>query len=162
MIRPVEITDAAVICEIYNYYIDNTTVTFEETGVSEDEMSKRISTITQKYPWLVYELDGSPVAYAYATEWKPRNSYRYTAEATIYLKNGMGGHGIGSELYKALLTELSVLGVHAVLGGIALPNEGSVALHEKFGFEKVAHFRQTGYKFDHWIDVAYWEKILED
>ena len=67
---------------------------------------------------------------------------------------------MGTALYARLLAELRERGFHAVLGGIALPNESSVALHEKFGFRKVAHFEQTGFKFDRWIDVGYWELLL--
>ena len=68
--------------------------------------------------------------------------------------------GLGSLLYNILLPILKVGGIHAAIGGIALPNEGSVALHEKFGFQKVAHFKEVGFKFGKWIDVGYWQRIL--
>jgi len=81
-------------------------------------------------------------------------------EITVYVAPGNVGHGIGSMLYRHLFSILQTLGIHAVIGGIALPNEPSVALHEKFGLEKVAHFQQVGFKFNKWVDVGYWERLL--
>jgi phosphinothricin acetyltransferase len=109
------------------------------------------------YPWLVAEVDGSLAGYAYASRWRERPAYRYTAESTIYLSQESGGHGYGSKLYNALLDELRAGGFHAVIGVITLPNPASIALHEKLGFSKVAHFSQVGYKFEHWLDVGYWQ-----
>jgi L-amino acid N-acyltransferase YncA len=74
--------------------------------------------------------------------------------------NGLAGQGMGSKLYAELLTRLQKLGLHGIIGGVALPNEGCIALHQKFGFEKVAQFKEVGFKFNKWIDVTYWEKIL--
>ena len=161
MIRSAQPSDAEAICEIYNYYVLNTCVTFEEEVVSADEMRKRIKTILEKYPWVVYEQEGEVIGYAYASEWKSRCSYRYSVESTVYLKQGSQGKGIGSSLYLSLLDLLDKKEVHAIIGGIAQPNEASVALHEKFRFEKVAHFKEVGYKFNQWIDVGYWEKIIQ-
>ena len=81
-------------------------------------------------------------------------------ETTIYLEHGHEGRGIGTTLYSALLPLLRERGIHVVIGGVALPNEASVALHEKLGFEKVATFRQVGFKHDKWVDVAYWQLVL--
>lgn len=160
IIRAVTPADAAEICKIYNYYVLNTHINFEEEVVPVDEMELRIINITSKHPWLVCEVDGKIVGYAYASEWKSRCSYRFSVESTIYLAHGGCGKGIGSQLYKALLEKISGTNIHAIIGGIAQPNEASVALHEKFGFEKVAHFKEVGFKFSKWIDVAYWEKII--
>lgn len=160
MIRPIEASDTSAVCEIYNHYVLHSVITFEEEPVSTAEMQERIRGITATLPWLVYVEEKQIVAYAYASAWKARAAYRHSAECTIYLRNGYSGRGIGSALYARLLTEISQRGIHALIGGIALPNEASVALHEKMGFEKVAHFREVGYKMGRWIDVAYWEKIL--
>ncbi len=160
MIRAIRPEDASQICAIYNYYIENTIVTFEETPVSESEMKSRIVQNTQKHSWIVYEQDGEIIGYAYASEWKSRCAYKYSVETTVYLKNDAKGHGIGSILYGELIRLLREKNLHAAIGGIALPNEASVALHEKFGFEKIGQFKQVGYKFDTWIDVGYWELIL--
>jgi L-amino acid N-acyltransferase YncA len=163
MVRKVRIQDAGQISEIYNYYIENTTVTFEEIALSEKEMKERIEKISSKYPFLVWEENGQVIGYAYATEWKVRAAYRNSVEATIYLKNGHSGKGIGKQLYDELFRQIKEnkdLNIHAIIGGIALPNEASVALHEKFGFQKVAHFKEVGCKFQQWIDVAYWELLI--
>lgn len=160
MIRNAKSEDAQSICDIYNYYVLNTIVTFEEDIVIADDMAERINKVSEKYMWLVYEQEGEIIGYAYAGEWKSRCSYRFSVESSVYLKNGFSGNGIGSKLYDALLKELNKTNIHAVIGGISLPNKGSIALHEKFGFEKIAQFKEVGYKFEKWIDVGYWEKII--
>jgi phosphinothricin acetyltransferase len=160
MIRTAAPPDAEAICNIYNYYVLNTHHNFEEEAVSVSEMEERIKTVLEKHHWLVYESDGKIVGYAYAGAWKSRCSYRYSVETTVYVATGNGGKGIGSALYEELFMLLSGTDIHAVIGGIALPNDSSIALHEKFGFEKIAHFKEVGYKFNKWIDVGYWEKLL--
>lgn len=160
MIREVKLSDGLKISDIYNYYILNTTVTFEKEKVSTNEMENRITDLTKKFPWLVYEKDKKVIGYAYASAWRVRAAYKYSVEITVYLENGLSGKGIGTELYTELLIRLKNLGMHGVIGGIALPNKACISLHEKFGFEKVAHFKEVGFKFDKWVDVAYWEKIL--
>ena len=160
MVRNVRSEDAKAIAEIYNHYILNTVVTFEETEVDGTEMESRISEVTAKLPWLVYEKEGQILGYAYATDWKSRCAYKHSVESTVYLNPSALKQGIGSSLYKELVRQLSEMEMHAIIGGIALPNEGSIRLHEKFGFEKVAQFKEVGYKFDRWIDVGYWELLL--
>ncbi|MDQ6892619.1 MAG: N-acetyltransferase family protein [Acidobacteriota bacterium] len=161
MIRSASLADAASIARIYNFYVRETIVTFEEEAVSEGEMAARLRQVEEaSLPWLAAEEAGEVSGYAYATAWKSRRGYRFSAEVTVYVDQARGGRGIGSALYERLLPTLQALGIHAAMGGIALPNAASVALHEKFGFDKVAHFREVGLKFDRWIDVGYWEKVL--
>lgn len=160
MIRPVRLSDAKDICDIYNEYIKNSTVTFEEVAISADEMTERIESITRDYPWLVYEIEGRVVGYTYARKWRERDAYRYAVETGTYLDAQFVGRGIGTELKKELLVKLREKSFHTVICGIALPNPASVALCEKFGFNKVAHFTEVGYKFSKWIDVGYWQLIL--
>lgn len=160
MIRPATPDDAAAIVAIYNHYIATTTISFEEHAVTPEEMAGRIRDVTAGLPWLVYEQDGVVLGYAYATKWRARSAYRFAAETSVYVAVGQGGKGIGKALYKALLEELRAREIHMAIGGIAQPNEASVALHESLGFEKVAHFKQVGRKFDRWIDVGYWELQL--
>lgn len=161
MIRTVSLDDAKSICEIYNYYVKNTTVTFEEETVSTYEMENRINDISSEFPWYVYEVDGKIVGYAYATKWKTRSAYRYSVESTVYIDVDYKGRGIGTTLYKHLLKELKKKEIRSVVGGIALPNDASIALHEKLGFIKVAHFKNIGYKFEEWVDVGYWQNTFE-
>ena len=164
MIRPAGPGDAGAVAHIYNYYIANTVVTFEEGAVSPRDMRGRIATsITSDLPWLVAEDDaGDVVGYAYASQWQGRCAYRFAVEVTVYLSDAATSRGWGSRLYDALFSDLRNKSMHVVIGGIALPNPASVALHEKFGMEKVAHFREVGFKFGHWVDVGYWQGMLND
>ena len=160
MIRPASESDASAICSIYNYYVLNTCVTFEEEAVSEPDMRARIRDTTASLLWFVLEDCDEVVGYAYATKWKSRCAYRYSVESTVYLRQDTVGRGFGMQLYERLISELRFAGMHSVIGGIALPNLASQRLHEKVGFKKVAHFEQVGWKFNRWIDVGYWELIL--
>ena len=160
MIRPAIHADAQALVDIYNPYVLGTTITFEELAVAPEEMASRIRTVTQALPWLVVEDQGTVVGYAYATPWKARSAYRRTVESAIYVDLSHAGQGLGTQLYEALLAELKKQSIHAVLGGIALPNEASVALHERLGFEKVGQLKEVGWKLNRWVDVGYWEKRL--
>lgn len=160
MIRDALARDAAQLAEIYNYYVKHTTVTFEEEPVSAEEMRSRVEEVQQKYPLLVIEQQGTVVGYAYAGAWKSRCAYRYSVEVSVYLQHGSSGKGMGTALYTALISRLQHLGLHGIIGGVAQPNIACGALHKKFGFEQVAHFREVGFKFNQWIDVVYYEKIL--
>ncbi len=160
MIRHVRPEDAAAICGIYNEYVRNSTATFEETPVAEEEMGRRIVSTAARYPWLVFESDNMVAGYTYARSWRDRAAYRNTVETGTYLAPQFTGRGFGSLLKAALITELRNSGFHAIVSGIALPNPASVALCEKFGFVKVAHFRQVGFKMGRWIDVGYWQLLL--
>lgn len=160
MIRPITSNDAAAVAAIYNHYIANTIITFEENVVSPAEMNERIAQVTRSHPWLVDEEDGEIRGYAYASTWRARASYRHSTESTIYMAPAHSGRGFGSALYGELLALLERAGMHCIVGVIALPNPGSVALHEKLGFRKVGHLDQIGRKFDTWIDVGYWQRVL--
>ena len=160
MIRACAATDAPAIAEIYDHYVRETVVTFEEMPVSADEMARRIEDIGARFPWLVWEDGGAVVGYAYASAWKSRSAYRFSVESTIYLAASQQRGGIGTKLYGALLAELKARGLHTAVGVIALPNPASIALHEKLGFVKIAHVAEVGRKFDRWVDVGYWQVML--
>jgi L-amino acid N-acyltransferase YncA len=161
VIRMAVATDASDVARIYNHYVLNTIVTFDEETIPIAEMARRIeATHSAGMPWLVAEREAAIVGYAYAGKWKARAAYRFSAEVTAYVDPGCPGLGIGSQLYEKLLPMLEERGIHAVMGGIALPNDASVAFHEKFGFSKVAHFKDVGFKFNNWIDVGYWQLVL--
>ncbi len=160
-VRSALATDAEALARIYNYYIENTVITFEEEPVSAEVMATRVSEVQgASLPWLVAESEGAIVGYAYANKWKARSAYRFAVETTIYLENGREGGGVGTKLYSELLSILRTQGMHVAIGGAALPNDASVALHEKLGFDRVATFRQVGFKHDRWVDVAYWQLLL--
>jgi phosphinothricin acetyltransferase len=158
--RPCTTADAEAIAAIYNSYVRETVITFEETPVSAAEMAQRITDTTARFPWLVWDDGGAVVGWAYATAWKARSAYRFSVETTVYVAASHQGRGIGAALYGALIEDLRAHNLHSAVGGIALPNPASIALHEKFGFKKIAHFAEVGRKFDRWIDVGYWQLIL--
>lgn len=150
--------DAAAIVAIYNHYVTSTVISFEETPVADMVMRQRITDVqAAALPWLVAIVDAQIAGYAYATAWRVRPAYRFSVESSVYIGKDQTGTGLGSALYTALIERLSHSGRHLVIGGIALPNEASVGLHEKMGFVKVAHFSEVGLKFNRWVDVGYWQ-----
>ena len=162
MIRDVTEKDASHITRIYNYYILHSHSTFEIESIEVDEMSGRIQKVISDFqlPWLVKEENGRVWGYAYATKWKAREAYNRTVETSVYLDQEAMGKGIGTELYKRLLDKLQSDGYHSLLAGISMPNDSSIKLHEKLGFQKVGQLKEVGHKFNRWIDVGYWELIV--
>ena len=160
MIREVKLSDAKAIVDIYNYYILNTNITFEEKQLTVDDMEERIIEKTVKHPWIVYEMNGQVIGYAYLSGWHSRSAYRYSNEASIYLDRNEKGHGIGKKLFANLLEVSKDYGVHTIVSGITIPNAESISLHEKFGFKKIAEFKEIGFKSNKWLNVGYWQKIL--
>lgn len=162
MIRNVLNQDISAIVEIYNYYVSKTNITFETTEINNDDICKRIAKVqSDDLPWLVAEnSDGEVFGYAYATKWRERFAYRFSVEISVYLSPNCSGKGVGSKLYRALFSELTLRSIHSVIGGITLPNDASIGLHEKFGLQKVAHFKEVGFKFNQWQDVGYWQGVI--
>ena len=161
MIRKATPEDSGQIVKIYNYYVETSLVTFEEQVVSEIDFKKRIEDILTDYPYLVYEINGVILGYAYAGIFRTRVAYRYSSESSVYVHKDHFKKGIASALYEELLKEMKAAGLKSAIGGITLPNEGSVILHEKFGFKKIAHFEKVGYKFDQWLDVGFWQLMFD-
>ena len=160
-IRTATPADAETICAIYNHYIAQTTISFEEEPVTPADMAQRITDVTAaNLPWLVLTDGATLVGYAYATKWRVRQAYRFSVETSVYLDRHHIGKGAGKMLYEALLAELRQRELHLAIAGIAQPNEASVRLHERLGFKKVAHFGEVGRKFGNWIDVGYWQLPL--
>jgi phosphinothricin acetyltransferase len=166
LIRPLNVraavaADAARLAEIYNHYVLNTAISFEEAAIADAEMASRIDKIVAQaqLPWLVAEQAGAVVGYAYANRWRERHAYRFSVESSVYVAHDAAASGVGSALYAKLFEQLKAAGYHAVLGVIALPNAASIALHEKFGMRQVAHFKQVGHKFGQWHDVGNWQVV---
>lgn len=154
--------DAQALARIYNHYVRESIVTFEEVEIDGDEMRQRMRDVAAAgLPWRVAEEGGRVVGFAFAGKWKARAAYRHSVETTVYVDPAGLGQGIGRRLYDDLFARLGQLDVNAVIGGIALPNDRSVALHEAMGMVKVAHFKSVGFKFGRWIDVAYWQLLLK-
>ena len=160
-IRSAERRDAQAIADIYNFFVSTSTITFEEETVPTPEIARRIEEVQSAgLPWLVAEEAGLVSGYTHAKPWRPRSAYRFSAEITVYVDPQRVRRGIGWMLYSQLFSLLQARGIHAVIGGIALPNDPSVALHEKLGLQKVAHFREVGFKLDRWVDVGYWQRTF--
>jgi phosphinothricin acetyltransferase len=161
MIRPAGPQDSDALAALYNHYVLHSVTTFETETIDGGEMARRIEEVQKLgLPWIVLESDSVLCGYACAVRWKGRDAYRHSVESTIYLAEDCAARGFGTTLYTALLGLLEDQDLHCALAGIALPNEASVALHEKLGFEKVAHLREVGHKFERWIDVGYWQRLL--
>ena len=154
--------DAPALTDIYNPYVLETIITFEEQAVAPSDMASRVVEAHEtRLPFLLARVEGAPVGFAYASKWKGRCAYRHSAETTVYVGREHWGCGVGTALYRELLDRLRAAGIHAAIGGIALPNESSIALHERLGFKKVAQFREVGFKFNRWIDVGYWQLLFD-
>ena len=162
LIRTVEIEDVPVILDIYSYYVENTAITFEITPPDREEMKRRVIETVKNFDWIVYELNETIAGYAYYTKFRERKAYDYACETTVYVHKGFVGKGIGSALYRQLIDRLKKTSKAVAIGGISLPNEASVRLHEKSGFKSVGILRNVGRKFNRWIDVGYWELELKN
>lgn len=159
-IRRATIADAAAIAEIYNRYILNTTISFELTPVGVGEMQSRIMDKLEHYDWLVGEIGGEMVGYAYYGTFRPREAYHHTVESTIYIAQKLTGQGYGKLLYQSLIESAKTHGFREMVGIIALPNPTSVALHEGLGFKMVGVNKGVGYKLGRYIDVGIWQLSL--
>lgn len=159
-VRQATAGDAEKICEIYNWYVANTIITFELEPILATEMQQRISEKLQKFEWLVGEQSGEIIGYAYAGTFRARAAYDHTVESSIYLDHTKTGQGFGVMLYQALIDRCRELGFKEMIGGAALPNAASVRIHEYLGFEKIGVFARVGYKFGEYIDVGFWQLRL--
>lgn len=156
-IRTATTADAARVAGVYNWYVANTLITFEVDPVSPEEMAQRIAAVLAAHDWLLLERGSELLGYAYAGRYHARAAYRFATESTIYLRHGLGGQGLGTLLYGELVRRIFARGYRHLIGGIALPNDASVRLHEKLGFVKVGHVKRIGFKLGRWIDVAHWQ-----
>lgn len=152
--------DAKRLLEIYTPYVLNTAITFEYVVPSIEEFKLRINNILNRYPYLVAKVDDKIVGYAYTSSFKNRAAYDWAVETSIYIDSVYRNLGIGRILYNELekiSKKQSVLNMNAC---IAIPDEGSVAFHQRMGYRQVAHFHQCGYKLNRWYDMIWMEKML--
>jgi L-amino acid N-acyltransferase YncA len=159
-IRPVTPGDADAIAAIYRPYVTDTVITFELDPPDADEMRARIARITPTHPWLVAEVDGAVLGYAYGATYRTRAAYRWVAETGIYVSEAARGRGIGRPLYQALLDELTRRGFVAAMGVMTAGNPASTRLHERLGFVDTGTQPGIGYKHGGWHDVVFWQKDL--
>jgi phosphinothricin acetyltransferase len=152
--------DAAACAAIYAPFVADSVISLETEAPTPEEFAGRIERVSVRYPWLVAELDGRVVGYAYGTLHRERAAYRWACEASVYVDSAHHRRGIGRRLYALLFDLLARQGLQIVCAGITLPNEASIALHESFGFEPVGAYRRIGWKFGAWHDVGWWQLDL--
>jgi phosphinothricin acetyltransferase len=162
IIRFVTPDDAEAIAAIYAPFVIDTPISFETAAPAVEVIRERIEHYTSTHPWLVYELDGRVVGYAYATRHHERAAYDWSCEVSIYVDGAYHRRGIGRALYATLLRALRRLGYYNALAGITEPNPASIGLHEAMGFRRAGVNRNVGYKDSRWWDVAYLEASLQD
>lgn len=167
VLRTADPTDAAALLEIYAPYVLDTAITFEYDVPSEAEFAARIARTLQRYPYLVAELDGTAIGYAYTGAFHPRAAYDRAAETSIYLRGDCRGHGLGRRLYTALETISLAQNVQNLYACIGWPDEedahltrASAAFHERLGYTLVGEFHRCGYKFGTWYSMVWMEKLL--
>ena len=152
--------DGAMLSEIYAYYVDTSAISYEYVAPDAKEFAERIAHKLEKYPYIVAELDGKPVGYAYASEFRERAAYAWCVELSVYVDRSCRGRGVGSTLYTALLELLRLQGVVTAYSAITPPNDASIALHEKMGFSLVGRFHASGFKLGKWWELVWYEKVL--
>ncbi|MGJ3647456.1 N-acetyltransferase family protein [Sphingomonas sp. GlSt437] len=165
-IRAATAEDAASIAAIYAPYVLSGTVSFETEAPDTRAMRARMTASNGLYPWLV-ATNGDPegggvLGYAYAGQFRDRPAYRYVVETSIYMSGPIQGQGTGRLLYEALIDTLRAQGFTQAIGVIALPNDGSIRLHESVGFQRAGIYRSVGYKQGQWIDVGFWQCELNE
>ncbi|WP_089821929.1 arsinothricin resistance N-acetyltransferase ArsN1 family B [Halogranum amylolyticum] len=155
-------TDAAAVQRIYAPYVEDTAITFELEPPSTAELRDRIRDTLADYPWIVCEVDGDVVGYAYAGPIRKREAYQWSVESSVYVDSAHHRNGVARGLYESLLELLELQGYITVYAVATLPNPASVAFHESFGFEQDAAFEKMGYKGGEWHDVGWWSHTLRD
>jgi phosphinothricin acetyltransferase len=160
-VRIAHVSDAQAIQAIYAPMVESTAISFELEPPSVEEMAMRIESTLLTYPYLVAVRDGQVIGYAYASQHRAREAYRWSVDVTVYISPEAHRSGVGRALYDVLLPTLKKQGFHAAYAGIALPNDGSVGLHEALGFAHIGTYPEVGFKHGAWRDVGYWRIALD-
>jgi phosphinothricin acetyltransferase len=161
-VRPGTDADLPAVTAIYAHFVRNGAGTFEETPPSLEEMTaRRAHVLAERMPYLVAELDGEVVGYAYATIYRGRSAYRFTAEDSIYVHHEHARGGIGSALLAALIETCEAIGCRQMIAVIGdRENRGSIRLHERFGFTPAGELKSVGFKFGRWLDTVRMQRAL--
>ena len=162
LIRLATAQDSERLLEIYGPFVQHTAVSFEYSVPEEGEFKRRMETVLEKLPWLVCEMEGVIVGYAYASMHKARAAYQWSVDSSVYVDPRYHGKHIGTALYTALFDIVRLLGYYNVYAGVALPNAKSEGLHEAFGFVPIGVFHHVGYKLGAWHDVKRFELALAE
>jgi len=156
VLRDTVAADLPAITAIYADEVLHGTATFELVPPDEAEMASRLAGVRAlDLPWLTAEVDGAVVGYAYLSPFRLRPAYRYCVELSVYLAPAARGRGIGRALMQALIDRARVMGLRHLIGAIGdSANTASIALHKAAGFREAGVWRETGWKFERWIDVV--------
>jgi L-amino acid N-acyltransferase YncA len=154
------VRDAAACAAIYTPHVEASATSFEERAPSAEEFAARIERVSATHPWLVAERAGEVIGYAYACAHRERPAYRWATDVSVYVADDQRREGVGRGLYETLFERLRRQRFHIACAGITLPNEASVALHERLGFVPVGVFRRIGWKDGAWRDVGWWQLDL--
>jgi L-amino acid N-acyltransferase YncA len=152
--------DAAACAAIYAPSVTHGVASLEERAPEPHEMADRIRITSRTHPWLVAEIDGEVVGYAYGSRHHERAAYRWTADVTVYISGAHHRRGVGRALYRALFELLERQGIYEVCAGVTLPNDASVGLHESLGFTPIGVYRDVAFKFGRWYSVGWWQLSL--
>jgi L-amino acid N-acyltransferase YncA len=162
MIRPARPSDAPDILAIYAPFVTDTVVSFEFEPPDVEEIRRRVGETLDRWPWLVWEQDGSVRGYAYGSGHRARAAYQWCVEVSVYVHADARRSGIARRLYAELFDRLRRQGFYNAYAGITLPNEASVGFHEAMGFQPIGVYPRIGYKFGRWHDVAWWSLRLRE
>ena len=160
-IRPAKHTDTPALLDIYAPYVLNSSITFEYTVPTVSEFSERVQLIQAQFPFLVADIDGRVLGYAYASRHRDRMAYQWSVETSVYVHPDGQRQGIARQLYRTLFGLLRRQGYYNAYAGITLPNPNSEAFHRTMGFELIGTFPGVGYKLDAWHDVAWFRLSLQ-
>ena len=159
-IRPVDEADAEQILTIYGPIVTHSAISFEVAPPTVDEMRARISSTLARLPWLVCSEAEDLLGYAYASQHRQRAAYQWSVDVSVYVRAEAQRRGIGRTLYGSLFEILRSQGYYNAFAGITVPNEASIELHRRLGFEPVGVYRRVGYKLGRWHDVTWWQLML--
>ncbi|HMD54651.1 MAG TPA: GNAT family N-acetyltransferase [Phycisphaerae bacterium] len=159
-IRTATIADLVAINQIYNYYVEHSTCTYDEQNNTEAQRRAWFDTHDTRQPIIVAESDKQVIGWGSLSYFRPRIAYRFTVENSVYVDYKQQRRGIGSLLLSDLIERAKILKYHSIIAGIDAEQQASVAFHAKFGFKQVADLRQVGFKFSRWLDVIYMQLML--
>ena len=148
--------------EIYRPHVEDSWASFELVTPTAEELAARVARAQEQHEWLVADADGELLGYAYGVRHRERAAYRFSTEVSAYVAAGAQGRGVGAQLYQRLFDRLAARGYCNAVAGVTMPNDASVAFHERLGFTLVGVYRRVGYKFGGWRDVSWYERALRD
>jgi phosphinothricin acetyltransferase len=160
-VRKAEVSDLSVITSIYNWAVENTTATFDINKQTEEQRKEWFDKHTGKHPLIVALSDGEVAGYCSLSLFREKEAYKRTAEVSVYVHPSYQKKGIGTILLSDIIERGKKLGYHAIIAGITSDNDVSMRMHQKAGFKKCGHLNEVGFKFGKWLDVVFYELLLE-